>query len=252
MHRFYLPPSETCRASAITLAGREAHHAIHVLRIRSGEVVTVLDGEGHVLVCEVTSLQRDHLNLKVLEQRYGSPLPCHITLAQAIPKGKLFEAIIQKATELGVFRIVPLLTERVVGKLGPEETSHKLEKWRQVAIEAIKQCGSSWLPKIEAPMTIQKFLPLQSEIDLALVGSLEQHSQHPRLFFDQFTQAKGKKPTRVSVAIGPEGDFTSAELSALASAGAQPITLGPLVLRTETAALYCLSFINYELQSRTP
>ena len=250
MHRFYLPPSD-CGASSITLAGREAHHAIHVLRIRNGEAVTVLDGEGHVLICEVASLQREHLNLKVLEQRSGPTLPCQITLAQAIPKGKLFEAIIQKATELGVFRIVPLLTERVVGKLGPEETSPKLEKWRQVAIEAIKQCGSSWLPRIEAPMTVEKFLPLQTEVDLALVGSLEHHSQHPRRFFEQFTLAKGKKPATVSVAIGPEGDFTSAELSALESAGAEPITLGPLVLRTETAALYCLSFINYELQSRT-
>jgi len=250
MHRFYLPPSE-CRASSISLAGREAHHALHVLRIRNGEAITVLDGEGHVLLCEVASLQRDHLRLNVLERESAPPLPSHITLAQAIPKGKLFEAIIQKATELGVFRIVPLLTERVVGKLAPEEASHKVEKWRQVAIEAIKQCGSSWLPKIETPLTVEKFLPLQTEVDLALVGSLEPKSQHPRLFFKEFAQAHGKKPTTVSVGIGPEGDFTSAELSTLESAGAKPITLGPLVLRTETAALYCLSFINYELQSPT-
>lgn len=250
MHRFYLPPSD-CGASSITLAGREAHHALHVLRIRNGEAVTVLDGEGHVLLCEVTSSQRDHLNLKVLERKAGPALPCHITLAQAIPKGKLFEAIIQKATELGVSRIVPLLTERVVGKLSAAETSAKVQKWRQVAIEAIKQCGSSWLPKIEAPLSVEKFLPLQTEVDLSLVGSLKLHSQHPGRFFEEFTQAHGKKPSTVSVAIGPEGDFTSAELSALEAAGAKPITLGPLVLRTETAALYCLSFINYELQPRT-
>jgi 16S rRNA U1498 N3-methylase RsmE len=79
----------------------------------------------------------------------------------------------------------------------------------------------------------------------------ETHSQHPGRFFEEFTQAHGKKPSTVSVAIGPEGDFTSAELSALEATGAKPITLGPLVLRTETAALYCLSFINYELQPRT-
>jgi 16S rRNA (uracil1498-N3)-methyltransferase len=247
MHRFYLPPSE-CRASPLSLTGREAHHALHVLRVRTSDSVTVLNGEGGVILCKIASTKRDHVSLEILEQRSVPPLPYHVTLAQGIPKGKLFEAIVQKATELGAARIVPLLTERVVSKPAPEDGGHKVEKWRQVAIEAIKQCGSGWLPKIETPVTVDEFLSLQAETELALVGSLAQGSQHPRNWFMEFAQAKGRNPKSVSVAIGPEGDFTAEELSVLQSAGAKPITLGPLVLRTETAAIYCLSVINYELQ----
>jgi len=247
MHRFYLPPSE-CRGSSLSLTGREAHHALHVLRVRTGDSVTVLDGEGVVMLCKVAEAKRDQVNLEIIEQRSVPPLLCHVTLAQAIPKGKLFEAIVQKATELGAGRIVPLLSERVVSKPEAEDGGHKVEKWRQVAIEAIKQCGSGWLPKIEAPMTMEAFLSLQAEGELALVGSLAQGSQHPRNWFMEFAQAKGRNPKSVSVSIGPEGDFTAEELSVLQSAGAKPITLGPLVLRTETAAIYCLSVINYELQ----
>ncbi len=248
MHRFYLEPS-ACQGTVLSLTGREAHHAVHVLRVRRGETVTVLDGEGQVLDCEIAETSRDQVGLKVFRREAAPPLPCQITLGQAVPKGKLFEAIIQKATELGVFRIVPLLTERVIGRIEKADEGHKLEKWRTVAIEASKQCGSAWLPRVEAPETIESFAARQSGVDLALVGSLRKDRSHPRTFFDEFEQAQGRKPASVSVAIGPEGDFTAAELSCLQAAGARPITLGPLVLRTETAAVYCLSVINYEIQA---
>ncbi|HLH55105.1 MAG TPA: RsmE family RNA methyltransferase, partial [Verrucomicrobiae bacterium] len=163
--------------------------------------------------------------------------------------GKLFDSIIQKATELGVWRIVPLLTERTVSKIESGEKEQKLEKWNQVAIESIKQCGSPWLPKIEMPCTIKEFLEIQSKIDLRMVGSLENERRHPRKCFEEFARKNGKLPHSISVAIGPEGDFTPEELQVLKLAGAQPITLGNLVLRTETAAMYCLSIINYETQS---
>jgi 16S rRNA (uracil1498-N3)-methyltransferase len=249
MHWFYLPPSEF-RRSTLSLTGREAHHALHVLRVRDGDIVTVLDGEGRVLLCKAAGAKRDQLSLEIVEQRSSPPPPYKVTLAQAIPKGKLFEDIIQKATELGASRIVPLLTERVVAKPPSDETVHKVEKWTQVAIEAIKQCGSPWLPKIEPPMPIGDFLTLKPVPDLAFVGSLARDSQHPRHYFQEFTRTSVKNLESVSVAIGPEGDFTPQELSTLQSAGWIPITLGPLVLRTETAAVYCLSIINYELQAQ--
>lgn len=248
MHHFYLSPSH-CRSATLLLTGREAHHALHVLRIRCGEPVTVLDGEGQKCECEVQEMARDQVALTVLARLSVPPLPFQTTLIQAIPKGKLIENIIQKATELGVFRIVPLMAQRTVARIDHDEESQKLAKWRLVAIEATKQCGSAWLPRVEEPVTVEQFVARPPTVDLALVGSLQKDSRHPRGYFDGFERQQGRKPSSVSVAIGPEGDFTPAELSMLQSAGALPITLGPLVLRSETAAVFCLAVINYELQS---
>ena len=249
MHRFFLPAADG-QQSVVTLEGREAHHALHALRLRAGEPVTVLNGAGKTLSCEVTRTDRDRLELKIVEHASVPPLPYDITLAQAIPKGKLFEDIIEKATELGVHRIVPLLTERTIPKWDEEEQANKVAKWKLVAIEAIKQSGSAWLPSIEPPMSVAQFATFQNQVELPLVGSLATGARHPRTWFQNYHGEHRRKPRFLSVAIGPEGDFTPEELGELESAGAKPITLGRLVLRTETAAIYCLSVMNYELQSR--
>jgi len=174
---------------------------------------------------------------------------CAITLLQAIPKGKIIESIIQKATELGVSRVVPILSERVVTHVDRGGAEAKAEKWQQVAIEAIKQCGNAWLPKVEAPITIKDFLTRQEPFELPLVGCLESGSRHPRVWFEKFFTEHQRAPQNIAVWIGPEGDFAREEYSAIKRAGALPITLGPLVLRVETAATYCLSVLNYELQA---
>ena len=98
------------------------------------------------------------VELRVTKKKSIPPPPCLITLLQALPKGKIIEGIIQKSVELGAHRVVPLLTEHVVARLDDESAEHKREKWQQVAIEAIKQCGAAWLPKIDAPTTIEQFL----------------------------------------------------------------------------------------------
>jgi 16S rRNA (uracil1498-N3)-methyltransferase len=248
MHRFYLPPEQS-RQDALTLSGREAHHGLHVLRVRDGERVIILDGAGQELLFEVVGHNRDSISLAVRERKRVSPLPCAITLLQAIPKGKIIESIIQKATELGVSRIVPILSERVVTYLDAGETEAKAEKWQQVAIEAIKQCGSAWLPKVEMPLSLPNFLEKQETFELSLVGCLEGGSKHPRVWFAKFFAGHQRLPKTIGVWVGPEGDFTAAEYKAIQQAGAFPITLGPLVLRVETAATYCLSVLNYELDA---
>jgi 16S rRNA (uracil1498-N3)-methyltransferase len=248
MHRFYLPPEE-CHGNALHLTGGEAHHALHVLRVRQGERVVVLDGAGHEFLCQVHHVHGQDLRLSVIEKKAAAPLPCSITLLQAIPKGRLFESIIQKATELGATRIVPLLTERVVTKLDNEHATHKTEKWRQVAIEAIKQCGSPWLPLVDMPQTPAQFFLRGEKCDLPFVAALEGERRHPREYFHEFRTVHNRLPASACVWIGPEGDFTPAETNQIKGHGNLPITLGPLVLRTETAAAYCLSVLNYELQS---
>jgi 16S rRNA (uracil1498-N3)-methyltransferase len=246
MHRFYLPP-ESCNGDELFLTGSEAHHALHVVRVRRGQNITVLDGAGHEFLCDVQQSDRDKIRLCVRERKTAAPLPCRITLLQALPKGKLFEAIVQKATELGAVRIVPLISERVVVHLNKNEAARKTAKWQLVAVEAIKQCGATWLPHVEIPTTPEQFLARKEHFDLALVGSLQPDAKHPSEYVRRPSQ-----PKSAAIWIGPEGDFTSAEIEAIKASGAHPITLGPLVLRTETAAIYCLSVLNYEITSKVP
>jgi 16S rRNA (uracil1498-N3)-methyltransferase len=249
MHRFYLPP-ERCAGNALRLDGREAHHAANVLRLKHGELVSVLNGIGDEFMCTVDVCSRNAVTLSISLKNFVPAPPCSVALLVAIPKGKIIENIIQKSVELGARRIVPLLTERVVTRLSEPERSHKREQWQQVAIEAIKQCGATWLPKIEAPVEIEKFLAQKEKFELSLVGSLQTERRHPREIISEFQKANKRQPQTVSVWIGPEGDFTLDELKTIENSGAQPVTLGNLTLRVETAAAYCLSILNYELNSQ--
>jgi 16S rRNA (uracil1498-N3)-methyltransferase len=242
MHRFYLPREEFS-GDTLRLSDREAHHGADVLRLKPGESVEVLDGVGTRLRCEVRRVGRKEIELAVWERRAIAPPEFEITLLQAIVKGKTMETIVQKATELGVRRIVPVQTERVVAQLDEERGQDKQGKWRLTAIEAIKQCGGAWLPIIDVPVTPAGFLKTGPQFDLSLVASLEGDRRELR----HWIQSLSTKPRRVGVWIGPEGDFTSAELKLIQAAGARPITLGDLVLRADTAAICSLAVIRHEL-----
>ena len=264
MHRFYLPP-EQCNGEVLRLEGREAHHALHVLRVKRGEPVIVLDGRGREFFCEITDASRAAMMLHVKRKNSVPPPSSRITLLQAVPRGKIIESIIQKAVELGAQCVVPLLTERVVTQLDGNEGANKREKWQQIAIEAIKQCGAAWLPEIATPATVENFLARSgvsaerrksdggflpkaaTPFDLQLVGSLQSGRRHPRECFQEFQTRSGRLPQSVAFWIGPEGDFTVDELKMIEASGASPVSLGPLTLRVETAAIYCLSILNYEL-----
>src|SRR5580700_9233037 len=150
VHRFYLPPPG-CRQNIVQLDGHEAHHALRVLRLKPGDEALVQDGAGHELFCEVEKTSRDELSLRVKKRNFVPPPPCALTLFVAIPRGKIIESIIQKSVELGVQRLAPLLTERVVTRLDEKDALRKCEQWRQTAIEAMKQSGAPRLPEIEIP-----------------------------------------------------------------------------------------------------
>ena len=250
-HRFHAPP-ERCRGTTLSLTGQEAQHALRVRRVRPGEQVVVLDGAGSELICEVRDCRRDSVELAVTQKRFVPPLPYRITLLQAVPKGRTVESIIQKATELGVHRVVPVLSNRVTTRLDAGSAAHKADKLQRVAIEAVKQCGSAWLPQIELPMSPRAFLARKEKFDLPLIASLLPGTRHAREYFQMFQSEHGRKPESVCVWIGPEGDFTPEEIRAIQAEGALPITLGPLVLRSETAAVYCLSILTHELRAPAP
>ncbi len=242
MHRFYLPDLEH-----LVLSGGEAHHATHVLRLKQGDSVNVFDGHGHEAQCAVDKMTADSIHLKLLTRGNTSPLACRITLAQAVPK-KNMDLILQKSTELGVFSILPLVSERTIVQLDEQDTK-KLERWRSICLEACKQSGNNWLPELQPPQKARDYLADLAEqkksFDLKLIASLQPDSRPLKKILADSPRTAA--PMSVLILIGPEGDFTPAEINLAKSAGCSPLSLGPLVLRAETAALYALSIIRHEL-----
>lgn len=246
MHRFYIPP-QNCSGLTLFLSETEAHHANRVLRIQRGEPVIVLTGDGRSFHCKVEQCTRSSVELKVLRTELADSPAAQVTLIQAIPKGRLIEDIIEKATELGVSQVIPLITERVVPRFDAKEAAEKAAKWQAVAISAMKQSGCAWLPRVGVPVALEALTKCPPVAELQLVGSLASGAQHPSRFFDAFVASESRKPKTVAVWIGPEGDFTPAELRMICGAGALPMTFGPLVLRCETAATCALAVAAHEL-----
>jgi 16S rRNA (uracil1498-N3)-methyltransferase len=248
VHRFYISP-ENWHPDALVLTGSEAHHLRDVLRLKPGGRVAVFNGRGHEITAEITELKRGRVQLRKLHQTRTPQLRCRITLAQAIPKGKNMELIVQKAVELGAAGIAPLISERTIVHLGPADALDKQRKWQQIAVEAAKQSGQNWLPTFAPPQTVKDFFRSKAESDLQLIGSLQPDARHLKTIFAEYAREHSERPSSVLVCIGPEGDFTPAELNLARAHNCQPITLGPIILRVETAAIYCLSVLSYELLS---
>lgn len=250
MHRFFDPNPEIA-GGLLRLPKSEARHAVSVLRVREGERVTVLDGAGGEWLCEVAERGRRDAELRVVEARRHERPRHRLTLVQGIVKGKAMESIIQKATELGAARIAPLIVERTVARPDPAESAAKLAKWRAIAIESLKQCGTFWLPAIDAPRSLTQFLLEISEFELSLVASLGEGCPDPRTVFSEFRGTRGANPESAAIWIGPEGDFSPAELDAIQRAGVRAIGLGPLTLRSDTAAICGLAIVGAELRARS-
>ena len=247
MHRFYLPPNDW---SAAILPESEAHHARSVLRLGSGDRLVVFDGRGREATAEITGVDSKAVQLRLLQETRTAPLRARLTLAQAIPKGKNMDLIVQKAVEIGAAEIFPLLSARTVVQLDEESALQRQSKWQTVALEAAKQCGQNWLPEVHQPSSPDAFFrerPADRE-ELRLVGSLQPGAMHLKKILAEYAQSHhGSRPQRVLMFIGPEGDFTPAEIALARSHGCLPLTLGPIILRVETAAIYCLSILSYEL-----
>ena len=206
--------------------------------------MTIFNGEGAEATAEIVKTGRETVELRQIQTGKSAPLRCAITLGQAVPKGKNMELIIEKATELGASSIAPLLSERTVVAFDREDGLKKQEKWQRTAIEACKQCGQNWLPSVQLPQTPREFFNAGNRFDIMLIASLQTDARSLKSIL---AEHGATAPRSVLVLVGPEGDFTPAELSLAKSSGCRPMTLGPIILRTETAAIYALSVLSHEL-----
>ncbi len=245
MHRFYLPSPGFLETNP-SLSEDESRHCSRVLRLDVGQRITVFDGEGNEASATIRK-SGDKVEVSIEQRNRAAPLSCSLTLAQAVPKGKNMDLIVQKAVELGATRIVPLLSDRTVVKISEEDLERKREKWQAVALEACKQCGQNRLVEISVPIETSLFLKEHSGSALALIASLQPDSRRIKDTLAEYQQDRGRSPEELIIMIGPEGDFTPAETALAKSSGFVPVTLGPIILRTETAAIYCLSVLGHEL-----
>ncbi len=234
MHRCYLESAEW-KGSDLQLSADEGRHLCKVLRAGVGDEVFVFDGAGRTAVTRINALNPVVLEIikEELQECSGSG---GITLIQSLPKGKRMDLIVEKATELGVSTIVPVVTERVIAI----PKADRVERWRRIVVSAAKQCGSCRMPRVLDIMSYEKALEDCGPFDLLLVGSLNADAKLLREVL------RDSKAESIAVIIGPEGDLTADEIDLAVKSGALQVSFGELVLRVETAALYVISAIRYE------
>ncbi|HUG91920.1 MAG TPA: RsmE family RNA methyltransferase [Planctomycetaceae bacterium] len=233
--RFYL--DEPLDRPTATLAGAEAHHLTNVLRASPGDRVVLFDGRGTEALAEVAAVGRRTVELNILDRRTTLDRRRPVILGTAVPKGDRFRWLVEKAAELGVARLVPLRTERAV----VDPAAGKLDKLRQTVIAACKQCGINRLMAIEAVTPWGQFVDREISGRRTLIGV---PGGPP--FATELLAGSGDDP--LVLAIGPEGDFTPSEVQQALDAGAQPVSLGPNLLRVETAGI-ALAALALILQS---
>jgi len=214
-------------APTVTVSGDEFHHGIRVVRLREGEEIEVFDARGRMANAVVESIARDHAVLNIGDEIPSRESPIDIHLAMAIIQLDKFDLVLQKATELGVRSIIPLITERI--ELRPERYSGKADRWQRIVFEAVKQSGRSIVPTIEPPTEFAEALKREGT----------------RIIFDADAdnRATAQPRNRATAFIGPEGGWTTHELDLARTHGAHFQRLGPRRLRAETAAIAALAII---------
>jgi len=225
--------TEDLEKTIVLLRDDAARHLGTVLRTTPGKEVLLFDGKGRTRLYTVSTAGKKQIDLTAAgEIRDYLPDSCQIVLYACISKGERMEWLVEKAVELGAARIVPVISDRSVVRLKPEERAAKRDRWTRIVEETAKQCGAVWLPVVEIPVPLRE-LKLAG---LNFVAALKPGAGPIR--FDGV-------PDRIGFITGPEGDFTDDELECLIGRGAIPVTLGPLVLRAETAAIYGLSVLRH-------
>ena len=238
-HRFYNP-----NLSSGKFSPEESHHAVDVLRLRSGDSAAIFDGKGTEARVRLTQVSADEVSYETLSTARTPPPSCRIRFGQALIKPVGMDLLIQKLTELGVSEIWPIASERSISK--PSGEKRISQRWEAIALSACKQSGQNWLPKIHEVGPLDNFLsaPNPAPPSGRIIGSLQPEAKPLPALLAAVRQAG--KPPALDLLIGPEGDFTPAEIGRARSAGFQPASLGPLVLRSETASLFLASVLHYE------
>jgi 16S rRNA (uracil1498-N3)-methyltransferase len=220
------------------ISGSAANHIMRVLRLREGDALTLFDGRGGEYGARIAGFRKDSVQVDVREQReVERESALDLTLAQGISRGERMDWVMQKATELGVRRVVPMFTERSVVKLDERQAEKKLQHWRGIAIAACEQCGRNRVPDISAPASFYDGIRASVATNVTRLLLSPQGSLRLRDL---------PRPSQVVLLIGPEGGLADNEEEFAIKSGFQPVQLGPRILRTETAAIAALAALQHD------
>ena len=230
MHRFYPDPDQS-RGDLVFLTAEDSHHALTVLRLKAGAYVEVIT-DGIPWLAEITGEEGKIVSVKKISPLPSTEPKLAITLYQGLPKADKMDWIVQKATELGVSRIIPVAMDRSVVRFSESDSRKKAERWQKISREAGKQSGRCILPEISLPLTVNQLVASQELPALKVVPWEEAESFGPLSLRKAYPETDS-----LGILIGPEGGITSREIDLLKAAGFLPMTLGKRILRTETAGI---------------
>lgn len=245
MHNRFFTPPENIKDKKITIVDKkEIHHIIDVLRQGMGSKIFIFDGKGNEYAGTIQEILKEKISIIIDKKMEIKNKPYQITLACAIPKKAKFDFIVEKATELGVDKIIPLETERTEVKIDKEKMLLKVNHWQQIAINASEQSQRSLIPQHDQVRQFNEVITEVNKYDLAIMPTLE----GDRISIsDVLSGFKGKS---IIVFIGPEGDFSLEEVASAKKLGCKLVTLGENVLKVDTAAISVVAILNYILESK--
>ena len=242
MHRFFTSP-ENIADEKVILRGSDVAHIRTVLRLKKGDRIQVLDGRGNCYTVILTSVGHDTIESSInsKDDANNCESPLSICLGQGMVKGTGFDSIVRKSVELGVDKVVPVSANRCISKLPREDLPKKIDRWTRIAEEASKQCGRCKVPEIgPKPISVKEFCLLNQNCDLKLIFWEEEVTIRIKDLSNK------KKLNSAAILIGPEGGFSAKEVESSKKCGFQSVSLGPRLLRTETAPLAAISILqNY-------
>lgn len=240
MHKFFVDPSSVGEDS-IKICGDDAHHISKVLRLKEDDDVIVCDKCGQDFYCSIKSISKDEVICQILKKEVSlTEPPIHITLYQGVPKGDKLDTVIQKCAELGCVRIVPVAMKRSVAVIKDREK--KQQRGQRIAYEAAKQCARAKIPEVAEVMTFKEAMDDSASLELKILPYESETQNGLKALLKESSGVKS-----IAVFIGPEGGFDPDEVTQAEANGFKTVTLGPRILRTETAPLACISAIMYEL-----
>lgn len=239
LSRFFLPPTDWPASGPLFLQGDEAAHCARVMRKQPGDAVEVFDGQGRVVRAEITAVSKSSVTLRVISTENAPALPFRIHLLPAMIKAEPFEWLLEKAVELGAASVRPVITQRTVVHLDGAHLEKKMSKWQRHMVEAAKQCHTPFVTRLERPLPFDQAVVALPGEALKILPALSEHSRT--------LHGIGQGRKEAYVIIGPEGDFTPEEEALAMQQGFAPVTLGPLILRAETAAITTLVILAHEL-----
>ncbi|HHW30204.1 MAG TPA: 16S rRNA (uracil(1498)-N(3))-methyltransferase [Clostridiaceae bacterium] len=246
MSRFFVE-KENIHSDHIVIKGGDVNHIKNVLRLKKGDIIEVCDGAGTDYTVKIQQLEPSSIYTEIISsEKSNTEPPLNFTLYQGIPKGDKMDMVIQKCVELGAAKIVPVITCRTIVRFeSPRDKDKKVLRWRKISLEAAKQCNRGIIPEIGYPMQFEEALEHSAGSDLSLIPYEEETS----VGIKKYLTGGGinNRIKNISVFIGPEGGFEKEEVMKACSMGIKPVSLGPRILRTETAGAAVLSIIMYEL-----